>query len=123
MKVDTIYCYCIIKRMTVHVQITRARQTACEVGIFSREISQFSKIRPPPSFWSHLSSSPMGIFSRDYGNSANNISVCIMPMCARRGGSYRGLHLSSIQNYQYKKCQNQSPKSIKVRQQVNQLAE
>ena len=37
------------------------------MGVFSREISQLSKIRPPPSFRSHLSSSPMGVFSRDYG--------------------------------------------------------
>ena len=27
----------------------------------------FSKIRPPPSLCSHLSSSPMGVFSRAYG--------------------------------------------------------
>ena len=52
---------------SLHVQITRARLTACEVGVFSREISQLSKIHPPPSFRSHLSSSPMGVFSRDYG--------------------------------------------------------
>ena len=54
---------------SLHAQITRARLTACEVGVFSREIhvSQLSKIRPPPSFRSHLSSSPMGVLSRDYG--------------------------------------------------------
>ena len=51
---------------SLHVQITRARLTACEVGVFSREISQLSKICPPPSFRSHLSSLPMGVFSRDY---------------------------------------------------------
>ena len=45
------------------------------MGVFSREISQLLKIHPPPSFRSHLSSSPMGIFLRDYGNSANNTSV------------------------------------------------
>ena len=28
---------------------------------------RFSKIRPPPSLSSHLSSSPMGVFSRTYG--------------------------------------------------------
>ena len=54
---------------SLHAQITRARLTACEVGVFSREISQLSKIRPHPSFRSHLSSSPMGVFSRDYGSS------------------------------------------------------
>ena len=31
-----------------HAQLTRARPTACEVGVFSREISQLSKLRPPP---------------------------------------------------------------------------
>ena len=51
---------------SLHVQITRARLTACEVRgrIFER---QLSKIRPPPSFRSHLSSSPMDVFLRDYG--------------------------------------------------------
>ena len=52
---------------SLHAQMTRARLTACKVGVFSREISQLSKIHPPPSFRSHLSSSPMGVFSRDYG--------------------------------------------------------
>ena len=47
-------------------KLARARLTACEMGVFLREISQLSKICPPPSFRSHLSSSPMGIFSRDY---------------------------------------------------------
>ena len=37
------------------------------MGVFSREISQFLKICPPPSFRSHLCSSPMGVFLRDYG--------------------------------------------------------
>ena len=41
--------------------------TACEVGVFSRKISQLSKIRPPLSLRSSLSSLPMGVFSRDYG--------------------------------------------------------
>ena len=44
---------------SLHVQITRARLTACKVGVFSREISQLLKIRPPPSFRRHLSSSPV----------------------------------------------------------------
>ena len=50
---------------SLHAQITRARLTACEVGVFSREISQCLKIHPPPSFRSHLSLSPMGVFSRE----------------------------------------------------------
>ena len=33
---------------SVHAQITRARLTVCEVGAFSSEISQLSKIRPHP---------------------------------------------------------------------------
>ena len=75
MKADTICCYCVSNQAhdkrgieeSLHAQITRARLTACEVGVFSREISQLLKIRPPPSFRSHLSSSPMGVLSRDYG--------------------------------------------------------
>ena len=50
----------------LHAQITRARPTACEVGVFLRELSTL-KNTPTPSFRSHLSSSPMGLFSRDYG--------------------------------------------------------
>ena len=53
---------------SLHAQIIRARLTVYEVGVFSREISQLSKIRPPPSFRSHLSLSPMGVFSTDYGS-------------------------------------------------------
>ena len=45
----------------------RARLTVCELGIFSREISQLLKICPPPALRSHLNSSPTGIFSRDQG--------------------------------------------------------
>ena len=33
---------------SLHVQTTRYRPTACEVGIFSRVISQLLKIHPPP---------------------------------------------------------------------------
>ena len=40
----------------MHANITRTRLTACEVGVFLREISQFSKIRLPPSLRSHLCS-------------------------------------------------------------------
>ena len=63
MKADTIWCYCIYKQ--VHdkkgiedriAYINRDRLTACEVGIFLREISQLLKINPPPSLRSHLSS-------------------------------------------------------------------
>ena len=47
MKADTICCYCVSKQAhdkrdiaeSLHAQITRARLTACEVGVFSREIS------------------------------------------------------------------------------------
>ena len=51
---------------SLYAYITRARLTACEVGVFSREISQLSKICPLPSFRSHLHVSllAMGIFSR-----------------------------------------------------------
>ena len=65
------WCYCVSKSMTkrgiaktLHAQLTRA---TCEVSVFLRAISQLSKIHPPPSFRSHLSSSPTGVFSRNYG--------------------------------------------------------
>ena len=56
MKADTICCNCVSKQAhdkrgieeSLHAQITRARLTACEVGVFSREISQPLKIHPPP---------------------------------------------------------------------------
>ena len=47
----------------VHAYINRARLTVCEVGLFSRGISQLSKIPTPPSLRSHWSSLPMGVFS------------------------------------------------------------
>ena len=43
--------------------------TTCRVGVLSSEISKHSKISPPPSLRSHLTSSPMGVLSGDYGNS------------------------------------------------------
>ena len=64
MKADTICCYCISKRMRKEASKNHCMR---EVGVYSREISQLSKIRPPPSFRSHLSSSPMGVVSRNYG--------------------------------------------------------
>ena len=41
--------------------------TTCRVGVLSSEISKHSKISPPPSLRSHLTSSPMGVLSGDYG--------------------------------------------------------
>ena len=73
MKVDIIRCPYISKRMTkkalqsYHLRThSRARLTVCKLGIFSRQISQLSKIHPPTSLRSHLGSLPTGIFSRDY---------------------------------------------------------
>ena len=43
--------------------------TTCRVGVLSSEISKHSKISPPPSLRSHLTSSPMGVLSGDYGSS------------------------------------------------------
>ena len=43
--------------------------TTCRVGVLSSEISKHSKISPPPSLRSHLTSSPMGVLSGDYGTS------------------------------------------------------
>ena len=42
--------------------------TTCRVGVLSSEISKHSKISPPPSLRSHLTSSPMGVLSGDYGS-------------------------------------------------------
>ena len=54
MKEDTICCYWISKHMTkqsiqesLHAQITRARLTVCEVGVFSREIPQLTLQNAP----------------------------------------------------------------------------
>ena len=41
--------------------------TTCRVGVLSSEISKHSKISPPPSLRTHLTSSPMGVLSGDYG--------------------------------------------------------
>ena len=40
--------------------------TTCRVGVLSSEISKNAKISPPSSLSSHLTSSPMGVFSGDY---------------------------------------------------------
>ena len=45
--------------------------TTCRVGLLSSEISKHSKISPPPSLRSHLTSSPMGVLSGDYGTIAS----------------------------------------------------
>ena len=41
---------------SLHAYVTRARLTACELRVFLREISQLSKILPPPSLRRYLSS-------------------------------------------------------------------
>ena len=50
------------------LNITRARLTACEVSVFSREISQLSKICPPPFLRSHIVHCPW-VYSRDHSRS------------------------------------------------------
>ena len=93
MKADTICCYCVSKRMTKEALqnhcmriIIRARLTVYEVGVFLREISQLSKIRPPPSFRSHLSLSPMGVFSRDYGSTVQTRTGFMLFFCIHDQG-------------------------------------
>ena len=60
--------------------------TTCRVGVLSSEISKHSKISPPPSLRSHLTSSPMGVFSGDYGTIAccvpelRTIELCPFPI-------------------------------------------
>ena len=49
--------------------------TTCRVGVHLREISKHSKISPPPSLRSHLTSSPMGVLSGDYGNTLPCMSM------------------------------------------------
>ena len=46
--------------------------TTCRVGILSSEISKHSKISPPPSLRNRLTSSPMGVFSGEYGISSQS---------------------------------------------------
>ena len=46
--------------LPLHAYITRARLTACEVGVFSEKYH---------NLWSYLSSSPMAVFLTDYGSS------------------------------------------------------
>ena len=41
--------------------------TTRRVGVLLSEIAKHSKISPPPSLRSHLTSSPMGVLSGDYG--------------------------------------------------------
>ena len=64
MKADTIWCYCINKRMpkeALQNQCMWAGLNVCELGVFSKELS---KICPLPSLRSHLSSSPVGVYTK-----------------------------------------------------------
>ena len=49
--------------------------TTYRVGVLSSEISKHSKISPPPSLRSHLTSSPMGVLSGDYGKWHTEFSI------------------------------------------------
>ena len=53
--------------------------TTCRVGVLWSEISKHSKISPPPSLRSHLTSSPMGVLSGDYGTCIRIISSTYVP--------------------------------------------
>ena len=70
--------------------------TTCRVGVLSSEISKHSKISPPPSLRSHLTSSPMGVLSGDYGIekwlSSRGLDMhveryCYRPDCSKIGGT------------------------------------
>ena len=67
MKAGTNYCCCISKCMTKDAlqnhPIYRAKLNVYDVGIFLN----ISRIHPPSSLRSHLSSSLMGIFLGGYG--------------------------------------------------------
>ena len=72
MKADIISCYCICKCMTKSVAdsyTNRAtcRLTVCEVGVSGERSVTTLENTPTSSLRNHLSSSPMGIFLRDYG--------------------------------------------------------
>ena len=51
---------------SLHAYTNWARLTACEVGVFSREISWLLKRHPPSSFSNHLNLLPMGVFWCNY---------------------------------------------------------
>ena len=57
--------------------------TTCRVGVLLNEISKHSKISPPPSLRSHLTSSPMGVLSGDYGK----VGETVLKVGERRGTS------------------------------------
>ena len=61
--------------------------TTCRVGVLSSEISKHSKISPPPSLRSHLTSSPMGVLSGDYGTSTvqalESASILYLFLCSQ----------------------------------------
>ena len=70
MKADTICCYCICKCMTKSVTESYTNRATCRLCVMwvylEREVSQLENT-PTSSLRSHLSSSPMGIYLRDYG--------------------------------------------------------
>ena len=72
--------------------------TTCRVGVLSSEISKHSKISPPPSLRSHLISSPMGVFSGDYGTSKEFPTICsyYIPWLLHVRDYLRGAHNNNI---------------------------
>ena len=61
--------------------------TTCRLGVLSSEISKHSKISPPPSLRSHLTSSPMGeitVNANLVGNECISALYCMqMLICAQ----------------------------------------
>ena len=82
---------CISKLMTkniseslnVHMSKLGYRLTASEVGVFSRELCP-----PCPSLKSHLSSSPIAVYLRDY----NNIPPIIIPLSVSSSCKNHGIY-------------------------------
>ena len=66
--------------------------TTYRVGVLSNEISKHSKISPPPSLRSHLTSSPMGILLGDYGTLSALIDLLVATVQAI-AGSHHDLHI------------------------------
>ena len=56
----------LVSKVDLKTGVTRAILTVCKVGVFFERNITTLENTPTPPLWSHLSSSPMGVFSRDY---------------------------------------------------------
>ena len=78
----------VIENHSMHAHINRARLSVFEVGKFLREVSQLSRTyTPTPLLRSHLSLSPMGVFSRDGFKGVLAFSLSLLASVARISAS------------------------------------